>query len=369
MKIAVFHELHKGGARRGTNEFAHQLKKRGHTVDLFTVDNIIAEEKEFYNKINVYKFKPVIWKGHDWRKKLYKDTVELFKLFLLDRRIAKDINQRKYDLVYVAASQYIESPFILQFLKQPTFFYCNDPYYRIIYELELFHKDNLNFLKLRYEFLNRFIRKYLDRWNIGKAKYIIAISEFSNQLFYNAYKRKGDVVCYGAYTSFFVPSKKEKNIDILFIGSADELDGYPLFKEIIKKMKYKVKSKVVLFEKEWLNDKELLDVYQRSKILIALAHKEPFGMVPLEAMSCGAIVVAVNEGGHKETIKNHETGFLIERDAVKFAKKIDWLLENPDIVRKMSRNARREMIKNWDWDKKGEELEKLLLDKLHGLQN
>ena len=36
---------------------------------------------------------------------------------------------------------------------------------------------------------------------------------------------------------------------------------------------------------------------------------EDFGIVPVEAMSCGLWVVAPNEGGTKETVLNKVTGF------------------------------------------------------------
>ncbi len=369
MKIAFYHELHKGGARRGTNESAYQLKKRGHTVDLYTIDREIGEEKKFYSRVFAYKFLPVDWEGHNWKKKLYKDTVELIKLFLLNRKISKDIQRKKYDLVYVAASQYIESPFILSFLKIPTFFYCNDPYYRMIYEPELFHKENVNFFKVKYELFNRFIRKHLDRRNISKAGYIIANSKFTNKSFERVYGKKGDVVYYGIDTSFFVPKKVNKNIDLLFIGSYDFLDGYPFFEEIVRNMQSKQKVRVVTFENEWLTDSELLDVYQRTKILVAPSYKEPLGLVPLEAMSCGALVVAVNEGAHGETVLNSRTGLLLERNAVLFAKKLDWLLNNPDILKKMSLEARKQMVEEWTWEKRGRELEKILTSSLKGNKN
>lgn len=363
MRIAFFHELHKGGARRGTNDFAKQLKKRGHVVDLYTISPKVKEEKEFYSNAKIYQFLPVIWKGRNWRKKLYKDTVELIKLVLLERRIADDIGRKKYDLVFVAASQYIESPFLLQFLKTPSLFYCNDPYYRIIYEPELFRKESVNFFKIKYELLNRLARKYLDKWNISKATYVAANSKFTKELFEKTYKKKADVLYYGIDTLFFVPRKFKKNIDLLFVGSYDFLDGYPFFKEVLKHMQTKPKVRAVVFEDEWLTDLELKDVYQRTKILVAPAYKEPLGLVPLEAMACGAVVVAVDEGAHKETVVNGKTGVLLKRDAMLFAKKLDGLLNDSDTLKKMSLEARSYVSSQWSWKKRGNNLERYIQSK------
>lgn len=39
--------------------------------------------------------------------------------------------------------------------------------------------------------------------------------------------------------------------------------------------------------------------------------REPFGLAPVEAMMCGAPVIAWNHGAMRETVKNGETGFLV----------------------------------------------------------
>ena len=39
--------------------------------------------------------------------------------------------------------------------------------------------------------------------------------------------------------------------------------------------------------------------------------EEHFGIVPLEAMSVGTPVIAVDSGGPKETVENEETGFFM----------------------------------------------------------
>lgn len=370
MKIAFYHELHKGGARRGTNEFARQLKSRGHTVDLYIIGrNKDLSEYNYYNHIFFYNFKPKIWEGHNWKRRLYKDTIELIKILFLNRKIAKNINKKNYDLTYIAASQYIESPFILQFLKMPKFFFCNDPYYRIIYEPELFNKKKLNKFKIFYEYVNRFIRKYIDRWNIKKADYIISVSEFVKKSFNSVYgKTEGHVINYGVDVSFFTPKKIEKDIDILYIGSYDFLDGYPLFKEIIGNFHFKPKIREIMFENEWLTDTQIRDIYRRTKIFVATSFKEPLGLVPLEAMSCGAVVVAVDDGGHRETVVNKQTGFVVKKKSTKIYQKINWLLKNPAERKRMSLNARRYVLKNWSWENKGGELEKYLFKKIKYLK-
>ena len=366
MKIAVFHQLHKGGARRATNEFAQQLKKLGHRVDLFAVDTgEKVEERLFYNEINYYKFYPRKWSGHDWKVRLYKDTAELIRVFLLDKKISRDIEARSYDLAFVSASDFIESPFILRFLKIPKFFYCHDPYYRIIYEENLFNKTGVSRIKLFYEQINRFFRKHIDISNIKNADYIIFNSQFTKKLFENTYKILGEVSYVGVNTSYFKPINKKRDIDLLYIGSHEFLDGYKLFKDVIKNVKQDVKIKEVLFENEWLSNTQLLDLYGRSKILVATAFKEPLGLVPLEAMACGAVVVAVDDGAHKETVVNNQTGFVVKDNPKNMAEKINWLLDNPKILRKMSLNAWKYVQANWNWDKRGKELESLLIEKLN----
>ena len=56
------------------------------------------------------------------------------------------------------------------------------------------------------------------------------------------------------------------------------------------------------------SDEDLLKIFSQSHTLLFPAI-EDFGIVPVEAMSCGLWVVAPNEGGTKETVLNKVTGF------------------------------------------------------------
>ncbi len=61
-----------------------------------------------------------------------------------------------------------------------------------------------------------------------------------------------------------------------------------------------------------VSEEELMELYERCKGLICTAQDEDFGLTPLEAMAGGKPVVAVNEGGFKETVVHGKTGLLVE---------------------------------------------------------
>lgn len=71
---------------------------------------------------------------------------------------------------------------------------------------------------------------------------------------------------------------------------------------------------------EWINsvdEEELVKLYSECKAVIQTSKDEDFGIVPVEAMASGKPVIAVSEGGFKETIIHEKTGKLIEKPYVK----------------------------------------------------
>ncbi len=67
-----------------------------------------------------------------------------------------------------------------------------------------------------------------------------------------------------------------------------------------------------------VSEEELMRLYAECRGLICTAVDEDFGLTPLEAMASGKPVVAVNEGGFRETVVHGKTGMLVEanRDAL-----------------------------------------------------
>ncbi len=93
--------------------------------------------------------------------------------------------------------------------------------------------------------------------------------------------------------------------------------------------KYRESGQVELLGR--VSDKELFDLYAKAKGFIALEKDVDFGMTPVEAMAAGTPVIALNNGGFLESVKDGVTGILIDdtsekmiESAIKRFNKIKW---------------------------------------------
>jgi glycosyltransferase involved in cell wall biosynthesis len=89
---------------------------------------------------------------------------------------------------------------------------------------------------------------------------------------------------------------------------------------------------------KWIHD---MDTFYRSGAIFASASTcESFGLVLLEAMNNGLPVVTTDSGGPSEIVVDGVTGYLVPVDDVEgLARKIIYLLKNPDIGDKMGVNG------------------------------
>jgi glycosyltransferase involved in cell wall biosynthesis len=101
----------------------------------------------------------------------------------------------------------------------------------------------------------------------------------------------------------------------------------------------------------WRNQLDLMQVYDEHGIFLFPSFLEGFGKAFLEAMSRGLVVVASNNGGMKDVIKDGESGFL--------AKTGDWrqmadlaiqAVQNPELSIDISTEARRTSL-NYSWNR------------------
>jgi glycosyltransferase involved in cell wall biosynthesis len=78
-----------------------------------------------------------------------------------------------------------------------------------------------------------------------------------------------------------------------------------------------------------VSEEELRDLYARCRGHICTAMDEDYGLTPLEAMASGKPVVAMDEGGFRETV-TPQTGILVEPSTVDIVNAIKILNRNPE---------------------------------------
>ena len=65
-----------------------------------------------------------------------------------------------------------------------------------------------------------------------------------------------------------------------------------------------------------LSSNELAKLMSEALAIVSMAHKEPFGLTPIEAFSIGTPAIFVDEGGFRDTIVDGKCGRLIARDNI-----------------------------------------------------
>jgi len=103
-------------------------------------------------------------------------------------------------------------------------------------------------------------------------------------------------------------------------------------------------------------DEVLVQLHNRAKVFLYAPYLEPFGLAPLEAMACGTPVIAVKEGGVRESVVHNETGILTERDETMFAKAITELLLDEKRRQHMGQRAVEVVHDFWTLEHAGERL-------------
>jgi len=350
MKIAFFHELTPlSGARKVVEEYGKILRK-DHSIDLFYVDDIEDKKvKKIFNKVYYFKFKFKKYEGNNWKTRLYKDSIELLKLYFLHKKISNIIKGNKYDFIFINPSKFTQAPFLLRFIEKSVYF-CEEPL-RIVYDnLFEFSKD-INSIKKIYEKLNRKVRKFIDKDNIKKANIVLANSQFTKDNINKAYGIKACLCYLGVAPKKFLPLTIKKEYDLLFIGEKNNIEGYDLLEDVIKLYKQAPKVMIVVrdIDGNGISEENLIKEYNKSKIVLTLSKNEPFGLSIIEAMACGVPVIALNEGGFKESVVDNKTGFLIKRNPYDLKAKIDLLLEDDNLRDRLGKAGRNRVLTNFTW--------------------
>jgi len=120
----------------------------------------------------------------------------------------------------------------------------------------------------------------------------------------------------------------------------------------------------VFWVEEMLPRAELVQLMSHARVFVCPSVYEPFGLINIEAMACGAPVVASAVGGIPEVVVDGETGFLVpfERsgdaygtpaDPVGFAsaiaERVNRLLRAPDLAERLGQAGRQRVLEHFTW--------------------
>ncbi|MGB9598345.1 MAG: glycosyltransferase family 4 protein [Minisyncoccales bacterium] len=262
-----------------------------------------------------------------------------------------------HNFIFPAALQIINSPLSQKPLKILTF------------------HSNLERSRMLKKF--PFFVDFLIRVLNWKTDGLICVSNFILKFFLD-YKKPKIVIPNGIDLNFFQPKKnfkKNKKIEILFVGRIEERKGLIFLLRAFKILSLKFNHLVLrvigegplkkncqeFVKKERLKNvfwegkkegKELLSFYQNCDIFVAPSiFGESFGIILLEAMACQKPVVAFNIDGYNEILKDEAAFFLAQKkDVYDLADKIEILIKNEALREKMGLWGRKESEK-YSWER------------------
>ncbi|HEY6287309.1 MAG TPA: glycosyltransferase [Ktedonobacteraceae bacterium] len=102
-------------------------------------------------------------------------------------------------------------------------------------------------------------------------------------------------------------------------------------------------------------------IYSAADVTVVPSYHESFGLAAVESLACGTPVVATRAGGLTTVIQNNETGFLVPRCPGFFAERLDSLLQNPTMLKEMSRAARPSVLQ-FSWKNVASKVQELYED-------
>lgn len=355
MRIAVYYNLNFGGAKRVVKEHVKGLVSLGNEVDVYTIDRFhdIFDPGNYASHEYRYTYKP-IRVNIPFIKRLMHDISTFTLLKHLHKSIAQDIDKRNYDIVLAHTDTLTQSPYLLRFLRTPSVYFCLEPL-RMVYEYSLRIPTSWSVINKIYEYINRLIRKNIDRENARSASFTTAISYFAREYMIHAYDLYPKISYLGVDTHQFFPVTQKKKNQILFVAEKESIYGYDLAEASINYVPEAIRPqlKVLSWTKDAakrLSDEEVIKLYSESLVTLCLSKYDTFGLIPLESMACETPVVALQVAGYRETVLDGQTGLLADFDPKDIGEKITALLQDKKLSDTMARHGRVWVEKNWTWD-------------------
>ncbi|MFA5776123.1 MAG: glycosyltransferase family 4 protein [Patescibacteria group bacterium] len=253
------------------------------------------------------------------------------------------------------------------------------------------------------ENISKFVDLTIASFSLSFYDYITFTNKAVQKFFREKLRlRKESYIVYGGVdTNYFTPSNKTNRVlsklnipiadDVVlvtYVGRLIWTKGitylYDAIKEVLKVQEAKNTLFVLggpgeletemknLIQQDGLENKVLLTgdlKYDQVKELLGISdifinpshHNEGFPNTVLEAGSAGCYVIATDNAGTREVLRNGETGTLVpQKNSKAFEEAITWALTHKEERQKIADNFRQELIIGFDWKVISEQLYTLL---------
>ena len=385
MKIAVWHNLASGGGKRTLYNHVKILKENGYYIEIWTTD-VFSQDYLPLSDISIEHKKELknayydLWKIRNPIKRQSRIT-ELLNAHCIE--CIKEIEAKKFDLLFVNSCGITYMPYIGKFTKLPRILYLGEPN-RLLYEAfpENIWKAPYDELKLKKikRIINDFKINYSRRIQVlneieaaKSYQKILVNSLFSRENIMRSYGLDSTVCYLGVDTEKFNRTEIKKEPYVVGVGTICFIKAIDKAIEIIGRIPLGIRPVLKWiangFDKSYLDemielakkahvdfkyyinisDIELVNIVSKAAIMIYTPRLEPFGLAPLESNACGTYVVAIAEGGVRESISNGKNGTLINGYFVdELADIVSSFVKDLELAEARGNEARYFVQKYWD---------------------
>ncbi len=375
MRIAVYHNQPPGGARRALHGFCSVLALT-HRVDVFTLstsDQSMLRDADYAGDVTVLPFAPSRPVRGGFFLNDIRQAQDLQRLDAANREAAGLIDGGEYDVALVDACRFTFAPQVLRHLRTPSVYYCHHGPWRTdglseraarsVYE----NVRHAAHAPLRNR-LERQVRD-LDAELMRRASAVVANSEYTRGRLREIYTIDAAVCPPG----IAVPPRQARTetSHVLSVGDLVPHKGHDLVVEAVgaipaarrpalhiagyaggRTYRARVEARaadlgVRLVIREAISDAEIEAEYRGAVAYVYGARHEPLGLAPLEAMARSLPVVAVGEGGVRETVVDGVSGYLVRAEPAAMAGRLDELLLDAGLRGRMGEAGRKIVEERW----------------------
>ena len=291
-----------------------------------------------------------------------------------ERRIARHLRaDYSLDALIVHHQRFLQAPTLLRSSTLPTAYFMQEPRRRSFeYDLRHAARGAGRLLATATAPLEAVARR-ADISNTRAADVLFCNSEHSREYIWHSYGRDATVIPLGVdETHFVLDDHATRDHEVLAVGSLDPTKGHDLAIDAIARidtsrrprlrivhnrddpstrdqLQHQARTNGVdLLLESGVSENELVARYQHARVVVLTGRVEPLGLTALEALACGTPVVAIREGGYRETIEDGVTGLLTNRTPVALAEALHRVLDgsfapDPALLRST-------VLKRYHWD-------------------